>query len=105
MRLTSTLFPEQPVKNVAWAFCQYCSARHLRRSFNVEPQARTSVAELAMNHRDIAAPLGLVSKAPPCPNFRLRLNVKRLCVIKLRSASSGKNRAEHYWHPAHDCSQ
>ena len=76
-------------------------ARPLRRSFNVEPQARTSVAELAMNHRDIAATLGFVSTAPRCPNFRLRLNVKRLCVIKLRIASSGKNRAEHDWQDAH----
>ena len=59
-----------------------------------------------MNHRDIAATLGFVSTAPRCHNFRLRLNVKRLGVkrlgvIKLRIASSGKNRAEHDWHPAH----
>ena len=54
-----------------------------------------------MNHRDIAATLGFVSTTPRCPNFRLRLNVKRLCVIKLRIASSGRNRAEHYWHSAH----
>ena len=48
-----------------------------------------------MNHRDIAATLGFFSKAPRCPNFRLRLNVKRLCVIKLCIASSGRNRADH----------
>jgi hypothetical protein len=53
-----------------------------------------------MNHRDIATTRGFVSRPPRRPNFRLRLNVKRLCVIKLRVASSGKNRAEHCWHIA-----
>jgi hypothetical protein len=50
--------------------------------FNVEPQARTSVADLAVNHRDIAATLGFVFKTLRHANFRLRLNVNRLCVTK-----------------------
>ena len=55
------------------------------------------MAEFAINHRDIAATLGFVSKTPRCPNFFLRLNVKRLCVLKLNIASSARNRAEHDW--------
>ena len=49
----------------------------MRQSFNVEPEARTSVAEDSEVGRILAATVGFHSIPPLCRDSRLRLDVKR----------------------------